>query len=389
MKGKLKMSYDIHVSISEAELVYCKFLSANDVGLTGGHQSGPYVAKSAVSILFDKPCSKGTNITKTVEIKWHDDSKTISNFKYYGTGTRNEYRITSFGRGFPHFRTSNIGSLFILCKMDLETYRGYVIEEETEIDAFLDYYGLSPAETNALLTVNDSISVETQVQQFLDQITGDFPSSAEIALKARSVFETMPQRGNLADSDMMLINWLKHEYLLFKEIEKKFNQDILEVKFQSIDAFINRANSVLNRRKSRAGKSLENHLAEIFRRNALRFVDQGITEQNKRPDFLFPDEGTYWDAVSTFDYENLAMLASKTTCKDRWRQILTEADKIEVKHLFTLQQGISANQLNEMKNQKVQLVVPKQYISTYPMAYRDWIWDLSKFISFIKEKQND
>lgn len=384
------MSYDIHLSISDAQLVYCKFLSANDVGLTGGHQSGPYVAKAAVSILFDEPCARGRNKTKTVKIHWHDDSITESNFKYYGSGTRNEYRITTFGRGFPYFKPSCIGSLFVLCKIDCETYRGYVIEDELEIDAFLDYYGLSPAETNALLNVNDSIYEDVQLKNFVDQISGDFPSTSEIALQARRVLTGIMLRKDInaiSQPDQTLVNWLKYEYLLFKEIEKKFNQDILEVPFTSIDDFVNRANSMLNRRKSRAGRSLENHLSEVFRINSLRFVEQGTTEQNKKPDFLFPDERTYLDSLTTFEYDKLAMLAAKTTCKDRWRQILTEADKIETKHLFTLQQGISSNQLNEMKIQKVQLVVPKQYISTYPLEHREWIWDLSKFVQFIKEKQ--
>jgi hypothetical protein len=31
------------------------------------------------------------------------------------------------------------------------------------------------------------------------------------------------------------------------------------------------------------------------------------------------------------------MLGAKTTCKDRWRQVLTEAIKIPHKHLFTLE----------------------------------------------------
>lgn len=34
---------------------YCKFLSANDTGLTGGHQAGIYISKPSVPILFDEP----------------------------------------------------------------------------------------------------------------------------------------------------------------------------------------------------------------------------------------------------------------------------------------------------------------------------------------------
>jgi len=47
-----------------------------------------------------------------------------------------------------------------------------------------------------------------------------------------------------------------------------------------------------------------------------------------------------------------------TTCKDRWRQVINEADRIPEKHLFTLQPTISKNQLREMTDEKVHLVVP-------------------------------
>lgn len=56
--------------------------------------------------------------------------------------------------------------------------------------------------------------------------------------------------------------------------------------------------------------------------------------------------------------EKLCTLAAKTTCKDRWRQILNEADRLrdEHKYLCTMQQGISATQMDEMRAEKV--IVP-------------------------------
>lgn len=42
-------------SVLNSRKAYCKFLSANDTGLTGGHQAGIYIAKPSVPILFDEP----------------------------------------------------------------------------------------------------------------------------------------------------------------------------------------------------------------------------------------------------------------------------------------------------------------------------------------------
>lgn len=82
-----------------------------------------------------------------------------------------------------------------------------------------------------------------------------------------------------------------------------------------------------------------------------------------------------------------ALQAAKTTCKDRWRQILNEADRLrdENKYLCTMQQGISSAQMDEMQAEKVILVVPKAYHSAYPAEKRDRIWTLSKFVNYVKE----
>ena len=80
-------------------------------------------------------------------------------------------------------------------------------------------------------------------------------------------------------------------------------------------------------------------------------------------------------------------LGAKTTCKDRWRQIIGEADKIPQKHLFTLQQGISGNQLREMKSSGVILVVPKPYLTSFPKEHREDIWTLDKFVRYVRNTQ--
>jgi len=85
-------------------------------------------------------------------------------------------------------------------------------------------------------------------------------------------------------------------------------------------------------------------------------------------------------------YKNTKGCAAKTTCKDRWRQILNEADRIKTKHLFTLQQGISTNQLEEMYKYHVNLVVPKAYVSSFPPAFRNQLLTLESFIKLVASK---
>jgi hypothetical protein len=78
------------------------------------------------------------------------------------------------------------------------------------------------------------------------------------------------------------------------------------------------------------------------------------------------------------------MLAVKTTCKDRWRQILNEAARIRRKHLLTLQEGISEGQFQEMTEAEVQLVVPAPLIARYPRDIQPHLQSLERFIAEVR-----
>ena len=376
-------------TVSLGKLSYCKFLSANDTGDTGTHQAGIYIAKVAVPILFDAPGRRGENKDKFVRIKWQDEFYTDSRFTYYGVGTRNEYRITRFGKGFPFLRTEHTGDLFVLIQMDEDDYSAYVLQTEDEINDFLNAFGMSPTDTGSIIQ-KEELPSETQadiaMMNFIQTLEVDFPASFEMAAMARKIYHQIfnHEENVIKDPDREIVSWTEMEFRLFRKLELKRYGDMISKGFNNVEQFIKVANMVLNRRKSRAGKSLEHHLSAIFEGNSLRYEAQPKTEGNKRPDFLFPDGTSYHNP--SWPSGKLVFLGAKTTCKDRWRQVINEANRIEVKHLFTLQQGISGRQLEEMAEEKVTLVVPRVYLDTYPRDKRSDIWTLKKFVDYVKEK---
>lgn len=370
---------------------YCKFLSANDSGETGGHQSGILISKTAKNILFtDQEIKENHILKKSGKIKWQDDFETNCTFTWYES--KNELRITGFGRGFSLLRPEYTGALFVFIKDSPEDYQGFLFNTDEDIQEFLDSFGLTPAETNRPIELNE-VSVETKekmaISLFIDSLTVDFPSSVEMSQAARNiVYEVFSRKLiTVSDPDTALLQWTEAEYRLFREIEHSRYGNTIAHGFKTVDDFITLANQVLNRRKSRAGKSLEHHLSAIFDDNKIQYTAQAITEGNKRPDFLFPSEEAYHDM--SFSIEKLCTLAAKTTCKDRWRQILNEADRLrdENKYLCTMQQGISSAQMDEMQTEKVVLVVPKPYILAYPKDKRERIWTVGKFVSYVKEME--
>jgi hypothetical protein len=81
------------------------------------------------------------------------------------------------------------------------------------------------------------------------------------------------------------------------------------------------------------------------------------------------------------------MLGAKSTCKDRWRQVLSEAERIQQKHLLTLEPGISENQTDEMKTKRLQLVVPSSIHETYREKQRQWLMNVGEFIGLVEARQ--
>lgn len=240
----------------------------------------------------------------------------------------------------------------------------------------------------------DEIGIEFEdpdtdkLDSIIEKFGTTFPTTVEFSDLARL---TLPEVHAGDDPDAALVAWLDHEEALFRRLERKVVSSRLEAGFANetgtdVDGFISFSLSVQNRRKSRMGHSLENHLAAVFRAHDIRYVRGAMTEHNHRPDFLFPDLETYREAPTEGD-PRLTMLGAKSTCKDRWWQVLAEAEKIRRKHLLTLEPGISEPQTEQMEEANLQLVVPSAIQASYTHSQKIWLWDVAQFIKEIRRKQ--
>ncbi|CCZ80418.1 EcoRII N-terminal effector-binding domain-containing protein [Odoribacter laneus] len=127
-------------AVDKVQAAFCKFIYANDVGATGAHQDGIYIPKNCWSLIFDNPSEKGVNKDHFVKIRWKNNFETDNRFIYYGKGTRNEYRLTRFGKRFPFFQEDNVGDLIIICRTELDYYFGFVLSADEDIDNFFGYF---------------------------------------------------------------------------------------------------------------------------------------------------------------------------------------------------------------------------------------------------------
>lgn len=394
MNNMSELIFSAIQSVTQSKGAFCRFLSANDTHATSGHQCGFLLPIASYPIIFNQEKVKGENKDKTVKIRWQNDIVTDSRMIYYGKA-KNELRITRFGNDFPYLDEEHVGDLLIIAKQTDEDYDGFVLSTEDDIDTFMLHFNLAADRPSQIIDVANIANTEeesTGLQQAINDAIKDlkdFPQTSEMGKMAQELFNNLNKidiAKICASPDKILLNWYDTELSMFRALEEKVYNPIYTKPFADCQSLIEFSNKILNRRKSRAGKSLEHHLSAIFTAKELIFEEQAVTENNKKPDFLFPNSICYHNFE--FPSDDLTILGAKTTCKDRWRQVINEADRVEEKYLFTLQQGISKNQLKEMADEKVKLVVPQSHVDSYPEEYRESLNTLSGFIEIVKEKQD-
>ena len=345
------------------------------------------------------------------DITIHADGKMTWYDARYKHPTRTEWRL--------YFQTTEVsqragtGDSLFICKKTDGTLLIIIAQRDSTIESQLYWlFGLSGVDAEkfvsktefnsgddkmelAARTILGQIgieyedkSVESYLEPMLLSFQGRFPSTREFSEYARN---TITDVDPIKDPDTTLVKWVNREEALFKLMEQYLIKERLQKGFVKegdvdVDAFIQFSLSVHNRRKSRAGLSLENHIEALLKHQKILYSHTPVTENKSKPDFIFPSIEAYRDE----NYPNiyLTMLGAKSTCKDRWRQVLSEADRIERKHLLTLEAAISENQTNEMADKKLQLVLPLPIHETYTIAQREWLYSVKMFLDEVKEKQN-
>ncbi len=194
---------------------FCKFISPNDAGTTGAHQAGLYLPKNAYRLIFDTPGIKGQNKERFADLTWSDGQTISCCFKYYGTGTRNEYRITRLGLSFQ------VDELVIIVKASEEKYLGFKFTDEIIIDLFLREFDLHKEDTNALISLSgiDVIDREEPVEDYTPTVLSDsqLPTSTEseghnLTFRPKAHILTLLGEELIKDPVMAIYELVKNSY---------------------------------------------------------------------------------------------------------------------------------------------------------------------------------
>lgn len=350
--------------------------------------------------------SDAAPLTEEVDLTWYDSRE---RGRLQGHAQRSEFRLYPMPDLLVNVAREGDLIVFARKKNDESVLAVCAKEGSTAENQLLWLFGFSSASEQYLVRQLDGnanaaldyakrsilsvigIEVEENAPCFLEEMLkrfgGVFPKTAEFSSFARGTLPDVLSRDN---PDAALVAWMEREELLFKTLErhilKQKLEAVLKEGFRDPEPVIEEVKSALQRRRSRAGYALENHIVQIFQDYGLRFSRTPVTENNLKPDFILPDISSYRDGA--FPAFFLTMLASKSTCKDRWRQILNEAERIPLKHLLTLEPGISENQTSEMVAEQVQLVLPRSVHESYARSQRSWLMDIASFLDFARERQD-
>jgi len=375
----------IHDALKQKKALL-KIISSNDVGATGAHQSGYYLPKEVWYLFTPQKPEKGINHHHPVTVVWQDGNTTNSNVIWYGKGTRSEYRLTRFGRDFPYLTDDSVGSLLVLIPSALSEFYAYVLDYEEDIEEVQAVLGVELIRN--WVAYEEGVSIEETEDVCLNRKFREFVGTVQI-LPSGLVFSRITKEalmdcihGFLEFSpDEQLVYLVNQEYSLFKMAERKVFEPEVARLFKDIDDFIQTAMSILQSRRSRAGRSLENHIDFLLAQAEIPHEMRPSVDKTE-PDIIIPDKLSYDDPA--FPESKLFMIAAKMTCKERWRQVTREAPRIKHKHIITMQKGISTKQLDEMAHSDVSLVVPEKLHREYPQGGRRSLLTIEFFLDMLK-----
>ena len=379
---------------SHAYVWLIKRLSSNDTGLTGAHQVGVYLSRQLIcEVCPGWDLSTKRDVLLPCIVPSHDEPETDVRMVWYAS--KSEGRITNWkSHGVTDralFDHENTGAMAVFAfhheqgAQVSDGLRVWIARNREEEDALEALVGtVEPGQTTLLRSASllhtsrggRRGGCRFDLAALLQRWHGGFPSGRQVV---EAAVESCTVRGTSIDD--RLLKRRECEFAIFLAVEQAVVLPQVQQGFDSVDAFIQLANSITNRRKSRSGRSLELQIARILDELDISYDDQVTTEGKKRPDFLFP-AGRYHDP--RFPADRLRMLGVKTTCKDRWRQVINEAERIPKKHLFTLQEGVSVTQFTEMQHEGVQLVVPRKLFRKYPPAIRDQLMSFEAFVAEVE-----
>jgi hypothetical protein len=192
--------------------------------------------------------------------------------------------------------------------------------------------------------------------------------------------------GKTLNPDTRLDELLKAETAFFLAMQSAIGNAVLkemaehgELNIVDVAAFVMKLQQAA---KSRRGYSLQNHFELILREHGVPYKAQATTERNERPDFLIPGEAEYRDP--TFPQARLRMVAAKSRVRERWKDVLEQADRIPQKYFLTVDEDMAEEKIRKMRSKNLRVFMPRQLIEQRYGSQEQLVDDVDSLLRELK-----
>lgn len=404
----------IQGAIAQSSQFFVKKLSRNDTSWADDsrkHQAGFYIPRPIRDSGFFPPLQpdnpdKPHIFHAACRVLWPQTGETtVSHMRHFSNkGTETHFT----GLVKPLFRSLAPASLLLIGKFKepVSDCRYWIVvldsitEEaellETVLDVEADFhFGLfhpSAFEKAAQLDRDETTELIERLQAALrggtlPQLLTDFakiPDPAAIAMSARQewlekhhIAEINPWEVEAPGDAIMEIS-RDIEYRIFRRFElRRRAAEVVGILagetdlvtrvvrgFAELDAVFLSASQ---QRKTRAGRSFEQHIAATLTAGRIRFIEQAVTG-GRRPDFVLPDVKELKSKRRS--RAGALVLAAKTTLRERWKQVSSERLNCDV-FLATVDDRVPATSIKEMTDAGIRLVVPESLKASDEACYAE------------------
>jgi hypothetical protein len=402
---------DIQEWVGKSRQLLIKKLSRNDCGWAdgseNGHQNGVYIPHAIRESGFfpqlnninpNKPHifeSQLKNIwPATGEIK-------TSNLKHY-SNKGPEMHFTGVPKGeFAGLTPASlmIGGLLREPVDDIQHWFMIVDSDSEEVELLEAMFDLRADFHYGLFDPAEALQIQKdETEQLVDELSAalkkgslaafiatvsKMPAPEILAAEAQRVFLQQQQLGDLSPyeipnpGDAIMKISRDIEYSLYKRAERRYRAaEVIRIitsggtdivssvvrGFPDLDAtFL----SASQHRKSRAGRSFEQHIARLLCDGKISFEEQAVTG-GRRPDFVLPSLVVL--RAKNRAFEEAMVLSAKTTLRERWKQVAMEKFNCAL-FLATVDDRVSASAIDDMNDHGIHLVVPESLKKSKETCY--------------------
>lgn len=385
--------------INQSTSLFIKKLSRNDCRWADGvgHQNGPYIPAPVMEHGYFPPLHN-INSTKphifesTLSTLWPAAGETKSSRLVHYSNKNSEVHLTGvpkceFARLTPAsllitgvLRHETAGCRYWLVTVDAASEDAELIESIFNLNADFHFGLFDPRdalqtpqdESAALIDELGAFYRAGNLAQFIASVS-KLPAPQQLASEAQASYVREHGLSNLnpyamsSPGDAIMQISRDIEYALYKRAELRHRaaevlriltegtHNIVEAVIRGFPALDATFLSASQHRKSRAGRSFEQHIARLLIDGGISFEEQAVTG-GRRPDFVLPSLVKLRSRSRTF--QEALVLSAKTTLRERWKQITMEKFNAEL-FLATVDDRVSSEAIDDMDREGICMVVPE------------------------------